>query len=294
MKLRHLVSYSVPVLVLYRKMQALLAKEYKKGYVRVLMYHNIPVNNFISFKRQIYYLTSRYKFLTPLQFQDFIQGKCHISGINLLLTFDDGFKSNRIVAEKILDPLGIKGIFFVLAEFPELKGENRRKKFIIKHIYGRNTTNPGISSDMKPLTWKDLEYLLSQGHAIGSHSCNHMRLSSIHSQRELYDEIIESGNILERRLGAPVIHFAYPFGDIDSINKSAMDLIKGRYTYCFSGVRGKNFYPFSNYAIKRDAISVDDPPLYVQLIIESGLDIIYRKKSKRLLALVSESTDFSD
>ena len=141
---------------------------------------------------------------------------------------------------------------------------------------------------MEPLTWEDLEYLLSQGHVIGSHSRTHKCLSLANPQDELHNEIVESGNILEKKLGVPIPYFAYPFGDIDSISKYAMDLIKERYKYCFSGIRGANYFPVSNYAILRDSISTDASLQYIRLIMESGLDIIYRRKMRKLLELTRD------
>jgi hypothetical protein len=43
-----------------------------------------------------------------------ISGNEPIQDNNLLITFDDGLISNRIVAEKILNPMGIKAIFLLL------------------------------------------------------------------------------------------------------------------------------------------------------------------------------------
>lgn len=286
MKLRYLAGYGVPFLTLCRRGSLLLCNN-NSGYVKVLMYHHIPESKQELFKRQIQFLASYNKFLTPIQFQEFLQEKYRISGTNLLLTFDDGFKSNRIVAEEILYPLGIKGIFFVSTEFIGLQDAQKRNEFIVQQIYDGYANNSEISFDMEPLTWEDLEYLLAQGHAIGSHGRNHRRLSSIHSQEELHDEIIESGNLLEEKLGIPITYFAYPFGDIDSISKQAFNVIKARYQYCFSGVRGANYYPTSGYVILRDTISIDDPPQYVRFIIENGLDVMYKKKVRRLLELAN-------
>lgn len=288
MKLRYLVGYSTSFLAFYNRIRFLLAKDAAKGCLRILMYHNIPENKLELFKQQIYYLASIYRFLTPLQFLDFVNGKYCLSGINLLMTFDDGFKSNRIVAEKILAQFGIKGIFFVSTEFIGLQDTYKRKEFIAQQIYGGDSTNPEISSEMESLTWEDLEYLLDQGHVIGSHGRNHKRLSRIHSKEELYDEIVESGNMLEKKLGVPINYFAYPFGDIDSVSKFAMKMVKNRYKYCFSGVRGPNYFPVDTWAILRDTISLDDPLSYVRFIVEGGLDIIYRKKAKRLLVLTRD------
>lgn len=284
MKFRYLAGYGASFLALYRRGSLLLCNN-NSGYVKILMYHHIPESKQELFKRQIQFLASHNKFLTPIQFQEFLQEKYRISGTNLLLTFDDGFKSNRIVAEEILHPLDIKGIFFVPTGFIGLQDTQKRNEFIVQQIYGGHASSSRISFDMEALTWEDLKYLLAQGHVVGSHGRNHRRLSSIHSQEDLHDEIIESGNILEEKLGIPITCFAYPFGDIDSISKQAFHVIKARYQYCFSGVRGANYHPTLNYAILRDAISIDDPPQYVRFIIENGLDIIYRKKARRLLEL---------
>lgn len=293
MRLRYLAGSCASFLSLYRRGNLLL-RNADSGYVKVLIYHHIPESKQELFKRQIQFLTSGNKFLTPLQFQEFVQGKYHISGINLLITFDDGFKSNRIVAEKFLNPLGIKGIFFVPTEFIGLQDMNKCNEFIVKQIYKGSTTDPEISSDMEPLAWKDLEYLLKQGHSIGCHTKNHKRLSELHAKEELYDEIVESGDILEKKLGVPINYFAYPFGDIDSISKVAMEVVKSRYKYCFSGVRGPNYFPVDTYAILRDTISLDDPLPYVRFIVEGGLDIIYRKKARKLLELTEKFADSAD
>lgn len=293
MKFRYLAGYGASFLALYRRGRLLLCNA-DSGYVKVLMYHHIPKSKQELFKRQIQFLASSNKFLTPIQFQEFLQGKHNISDAKLLITFDDGFKSNRIVAEEILHPLDIKGIFFVSTGFIGLQDTQKRNEFIVQQIYDGHANSSEISSDMEPLTWEDLKYLLAQGHVVGSHGRNHRRLSSIHPQQDLHDEIIESGNILEEKLGIPITCFAYPFGDIDSISKQAFNVIKARYQYCFSGVRGPTYQQTPNYAILRDAISIDDPPQYVRFIIENGLDIIYRKKARKLLALAEESTDYAD
>lgn len=284
MKLRYLASHGVLFLALYHRIQLLLSNN-NLGYVRVLTYHNIPENKQTIFKDQIHYLASNYNFLTPLQFQEFLQGKYRISGTNLLLTFDDGFKSNRTVAEEILGPIGIKGIFFVPTEFIGIQDTYEQSEFIVQQMYDGDSGNPEISSEMEPLTLEDIKYLKDQGHAIGSHTKSHNRLSELDSKDDLYSEIIESGDILEKKLSIPIDFFAYPFGDINSINKYAIDLIKRRYKFCFSGVRGSNYYPVHKYAVLRDSISVDDPLLYVRFIVDGGLDILYRKKVRRLFEL---------
>ena len=55
-----------------------------------------------------------------------ISGSEPIQGNNLLITFDDGLISNRIVAEKVLNPLGINAIFFVVTDFIDINNNIER------------------------------------------------------------------------------------------------------------------------------------------------------------------------
>lgn len=284
MKLRYLASYLTPFLVLGRKVKSLLVHDGWRG-VRVLIFHDIHISKLVRFRELMHYLAPKYRFLTPLEFEQFVQGTKHISGLNLLVTFDDGFKSNRLAAQEVLEPLGIKGIFFVPTELINLEDIDARNKFISQYIYRGGASNYEILTDQEALSWGDLGYLIRQGHTIGCHTKNHQRLTEIDDQAELKTEIIDSGNILEKKLGVPIKHFAYPLGDINSINKEAMSEIKQRYKYCFSGIRGMNYFPVSTYAIFRDALDLDDPLIYVRFIIERGLDVLYQKKQKKLLEL---------
>ena len=134
MKLRYLLSYSVNFLVFFHRIHELLSSN-SLNCVRVLTYHHIPESKLWQFKHQINYLASKYVFITPVQFQEFVQKKQHISGINLLITFDDGFKSNFLVAKEVLNPLGIKGIFFVPTNFIGQSDRKYQKEFIVKKIF---------------------------------------------------------------------------------------------------------------------------------------------------------------
>ena len=47
-------------------------------------------------------------------FEDMLNGRIPIEGRNLLVTFDDGFKSNLQISKEVLEPLDIQAIFFPL------------------------------------------------------------------------------------------------------------------------------------------------------------------------------------
>ena len=67
------------------------------------------------------------------------------------------------------------------------------------------------------MNYSNLTDLLNDGHSIGSHTLSHQRLSGINSSEFLTKEIRDSKLELERKLNTTIDHFAYPFGDIESI-----------------------------------------------------------------------------
>ncbi len=66
------------------------------------------------------------------------------------------------------------------------------------------------------MTWDDIEALSRHPLAtIGAHTVTHPRLARV-SEAEMRTEIGASRTVLEERLGRPVVHLAYPVGDVGS------------------------------------------------------------------------------
>ncbi|WP_061215006.1 polysaccharide deacetylase family protein [Syntrophomonas wolfei] len=260
-----------------------------KNSVRIIIYHNILPEHFSILEKQLRYLKLYYNFLNDRKFREIMDGQSQTSTRNnLLLTFDDGFKSNFTVAKKILDTLGIKAIFFIPPDFINCIERNQQKEFIARNIYDGIVSVDTVSDDEEPMSWGDLEYLLEHGHTIGSHTRTHKRLSEIKDTAELEDEIAGAGDILQKTLGISIEHFAYPFGDINSINSQALAIAGKRYRYIFSGVRGFNNTYVSPRAIRRDVISLDDLLSYNHFILEGGLDLYYYYDRKLLNSMIRD------
>ena len=86
----------------------------KNSGIRVLIYHDVKTEEQIKlFKKQILSLQNEYEFISPTNFQqNLINSKKNKPKI--LLSFDDGFKSNRKLAEEVLNKLNIKALFFII------------------------------------------------------------------------------------------------------------------------------------------------------------------------------------
>jgi len=220
--------------------------------LRVLLYHDVPVDEEDNFYKQLVWLKKDWNIITPLQFESMLLENIPIIGNNLLITFDDGFLSNRAVAEKILNPLGIKAIFFIISEFTKIKESSDARKFISDHIIP-NSNLQDIPKKWRNLQWPDLAALIEQGHTIGHHTKTHKRLSECNSKGEMVDEILLSSKEIELNLDIELNHFAYTFGDISSFGKDALLLASSKFGFVYSGLRGNNINHISPMAIRRDA-----------------------------------------
>ncbi|MDP1773812.1 MAG: polysaccharide deacetylase family protein [Methylobacter sp.] len=225
--------------------------------LRVLLYHDIDPRDQANFAAQMRWLQRSWNFVSAEQFADMVSGHEPIRGRNLLLAFDDGFASNRVVAEEVLNPMGIKALFFVMSYFVDLEDVDEVRHFIAKNIYP-GTHAAGLPAHWRTMGWADLEALLQQGHSIGGHTRTHARLSQIKNEPDLEREIIASADALEQRLGVPIEHFAYTFGDLASFSDQALAVARRRFRFIYSGLRGDNVGGVSPYALRRDSAAFQD------------------------------------
>lgn len=106
------------------------------------------------------------------------------AGAAVVLTFDDGGRSNKELAWELLRARGLRAHFFVC---PALLGR------------------PGFLSPA------DVRELAAAGNAVGSHGLHHRSLTAL-SEAELCLELTGSRTALEALLGVPCTSLALPYG----------------------------------------------------------------------------------
>ena len=86
------------------------------------------------------------------------------------------------------------------------------------------------------MSWEQLIEMRDSGLVeIGSHTCNHKRLSASLSSDQLEHEIKDSKLLLEEKLVSPITLFCFPNGDY---NRETLELVKNNYVAAVTTKRG--------------------------------------------------------
>ena len=131
------------------------------------------------------------------------------------------------------------------------------------------------------MPWDAVERLKADGHAIGSHTMDHLRLTGL-SPDQRAAQIGDAALALERRLGQRSGWFAYTFGDVASIDAVSLAEIGRLHRYCRSGVRGGNHAATHLLALRADHVDLAAGAAWQALAAEGGLDFRYRAQRHRL------------
>ena len=125
----------------------------------------------------------------------------------VLISFDDGFEDNYLNAFHILQRYNIPAIIYLATGF----------------IGQTNTWMPAPTySQRKMLSWTQVQEMSSYGIQFGSHSVSHSNLTALDDD-SVKQELIQSKQIIEERLGLECRHFAYPYG---LLTEKTRDLVR--------------------------------------------------------------------
>ena len=190
-KIRHLV---VLLYLLFGRSR----KNEMQGLTRVLVFHHLDKPDL--FEKIVILFKRRYNILS---FQDFLDGKKSLDKMNIIISFDDGYKSWFNNGFKIFKRHEIKPIYFINSDFIDCKNDAARK-YCTQYI-------KTWSEDS--LEWSDVNSLLSIGGEIGSHTICHTDLSCDSlNNNDKFSRVMNDKILIERILSKSVRAFSYPFG----------------------------------------------------------------------------------
>jgi peptidoglycan/xylan/chitin deacetylase (PgdA/CDA1 family) len=248
--------------------------------VRILIFHHVRSQEEASFERLIDHLLDRDELVSPDE-----AFRRDPATVRYVLSFDDGFRSNHSLARRLLKPRDLRAFFFLCSG---LVGQADPLPLIDRYIFPGISVPDALKRELQFMSWDEATDLAEEGHTIGSHSMLHRRLSELSDERDLHEEIVNSGEVLANRLKRAVKWFAYPFGDLQSINAIALDLISRHYDYCCTGIRGLNPPDDGSHVLFREHIDLGASFPYQLMSARGGLDVGYRRQRRALGRMISQ------
>jgi len=205
----------------------------KQVFVPILLFHRIDVsptgNEYYvapdMFEEEIKLLSEwGYSTITTELLIKSINEGADLPAHPIVITFDDGHLDNYTNAFPIMKKYGFTGVLYIVANY----------------MGAEDYLNADQIIEMASAGWE-----------VGSHSVNHQDLTTLDPEQQRY-EIIESRNILESRLGVPVLTIAYPFG---LSNSSVVDYaVHGGYIGAMGLGMTYNQGSFNLFALQRREI----------------------------------------
>ncbi|GIM28539.1 deacetylase [Clostridium polyendosporum] len=172
--------------------------------IPILCYHDVnpaQSNELLlspeKFKEQMKYLKDNgYLPLTLDELYGFLRQNKPVPEKSVVITFDDGYRSNYTYAYPILKEFGFKATIFVISDF--------------------------IDNDLY-MTKTQLKELSDYGLDIESHTDKHEDLSTLNKEMQI-TTMIKSKESLEYLLEKKINYIAYPFGRMNEDTKKAAEV----------------------------------------------------------------------
>lgn len=244
-----------------------------RSFIRVLNYHATPAETAVGLERQLEFYCQNYTPCGPDDIDALIAGSWQGQKPGLLITFDDGYRSNFDVAAPLLEKHGFHACFFV----PQ--GEVAESRADAEAAFGA----AGPNEPEPRMTWAECTELEARGHAIGCHTRTHVRLSDQLSSAQLSDEITAAGRDIGERLGHPVGDFCWVGGEEWSYGTAAFaEIRRAGYKRVFA----TNLLPMTPVSspqwIERTNIEADWSLAQVRFYLSGVMDLAYAPKRRRI------------
>jgi peptidoglycan/xylan/chitin deacetylase (PgdA/CDA1 family) len=246
---------------------------HRKGKIRAVNYHCTPNKDLKNFEKQLKFFKKHF-INTDLDTLNYFFNSEHISlesKSRILITFDDGLRSNFDNTINLLEKNGFTGWFCIPAGFVLNPSQNFADNNSI--IYKQNYIDKRYGINLTELS------LISKKHEIVSHTFSHYRFINNDSEKKLKFELTDSKLVLEKVIEKKISTFCWVGGELDHYTKSAYDqIIDSGYNYSFttnSKLINKNT---DRYNLNRTNIEASYPIHLVLFQLSGIMDFIYIKK----------------
>jgi peptidoglycan/xylan/chitin deacetylase (PgdA/CDA1 family) len=236
----------------YSRIRNLVFRLQHKPVARFVTFHGIPSEAIGCFRANMQFLK---RSTNVVSLDDFFSGRLSLKKVNIVITFDDGYKSWINNALPVLKELCLPATFFISSGFVGLAKEDEvefmRSKLSLKASLMRITDG---------LLEEDVRKIVENGFTVGGHTLNHINLSELRDSAQLRYELVKDKERLERITGSTIDYFAYPFGAYINPKIDLSEILKqAGYKGAVTTVSGFNSVRLSPYLLHRELAGASMP-----------------------------------
>ncbi len=229
----------------YSGIRNLIFRIQKKAITRLLAFHDVMPESTKIFEDKLLFLKQK---TNVISIDDFFAGRLSTKKINIVITFDDGYKSWITDVLPILKKLELPATFFVSSGFIGLS-KNEEAIYVKTKLF-RTLPPREITGSLNET---DVRLLADNGFSIGGHTINHIDLEAPHSIDQLKYEIAEDKSRLERMTGTNINYFSYPTGAYKNPQINLVELLrKLAYKGAVTTITGFNTINTNPFLLRRE------------------------------------------
>jgi peptidoglycan/xylan/chitin deacetylase (PgdA/CDA1 family) len=249
-------------------------------YVQALTYHDTPNGVCDNLRNQLAWYQDNFVDCNLSDLRGLLgDGVWNHEKPGLIISFDDGLRSNLDVALPLLEEYGFTGWFMVPAGF--IDNDPAKQIEFAKH--GLIDFCSEFTDHRIALSWDNLREIKRRGHVVTCHSMTHKRLSQSLTQTELEVEIRDAKQLLEAQVGHTVDIFTWVGGEEWAYCRGAFELMTEvgiEYIFCTNcaPITAKQ----SPLFLERYHVEPDYSHNQLRFVLGGVYDLLYARKRHRI------------
>lgn len=161
----------------------------------------------------------------------------------LAFSYDDGFSECYTHIAPVLEKYNGYGCFFICPNFVD--GDKAYvDSFLINKVHQQG--------NKRPMSWAQIKELSDKGHAIGAHTMDHVRLSEIDNNQDLYYQIGKCKSVIETHTLSKCDSFAFTYGHwVRDFNWNMVKIACEYYDNIFSAFKWNKYFCCDGLVLNR-------------------------------------------
>lgn len=194
------------------------------------------------FDKQLALLSKKSSLVSFEEAVSLIKNKKSVNKSLIAFTYDDGFEECCTHLAPVLEKYNAYAGFFIVPNF--INGDEAYIKAFLKN-------KVHLPDYKKPMSWEQIAELSKKGHTIGAHTMDHENIAKIDTESELYYQIGNCKNEIEKQIGTNCDYFAFPYGGVRHITEDSVKLAQKYYKYIFSASNWQKYFSYNEDVLNR-------------------------------------------